>query len=206
MTNDDQHPVDPRSLDSGFFRFCPDCGSSLESVEIHGQLRPRCPLCSFVQWRNPGVGVAGIVTENEVVHLLGEQATRAGVEDPSWNPAPGEGRVLLVRRRASRHPGWCLPCGWVEHDEEIRSALVRELREETGLEVLPGPVFAVHSNFHDRDRQSVGIWFRVTPVGGTLCPGDDADRIGFFRPDRVSAPLAFPTDRLVLTAIASSGP
>ncbi len=204
MTHDHQDPVHPRSFDTGFFRFCPDCGTSLERVEIHGRLRPRCPVCGFVQWRNPGVGVAGIVTESEVVQFLGEQAVRAGVEDPSWEPAPGEGRVLLVRRRASRHPGWCLPCGWVEYDEEIRSALVRELHEETGLEVSPGPVFAVHSNFHDRVRQSVGTWFSVVPVGGTLHPGDDADRIGFFRPDRVAVPLAFPTDRLVLAAIASS--
>jgi len=200
------HPTSdqPRSADTGQFRFCPDCGTTLEQVEIHDRVRPRCPACGFVQWRNPGVGVAGIVTEDDVLRLLGTPAMRVGVGDPAWEPLPGAGRVLLVHRRASRHPGWCLPCGWVEYDEEIRTALTRELREETGLEVRPGPIFAVHSNFHDPARRSVGVWFRADPVGGVLRAGDDADRIGFFHPDRVSVPLAFPTDRLVLAEISDA--
>lgn len=200
----------PRSTEAGFFRFCPDCTTPLVRVEIHGRVRPRCPACRFVQWRSPGVGVAGIITEDDVVRLLGVPAVRVGVGDPTWEPLParternGPGRVLLVHRRASRHTGWCLPCGWVEYDEEIREALEREMREETGLEIRPGAVFAVHSNFHEPDRQSVGIWFRCRPVGGVLEAGDDADRICFVQPDGVEVPLAFPTDRMVLASLASA--
>jgi ADP-ribose pyrophosphatase YjhB (NUDIX family) len=205
----ESHPQ-PLSTEAGLFRFCPDCATPLVRVELHGRVRPRCPACGFIQWRNPGVGVAGIVTEDDVVLLLGVPAMRFGLEDPSWEPPfartdpLGPSRVLLVRRRAGRHAGWCLPCGWVEYDEEIRSALSREMREETGLEIRPGKVFAVHSNFHEPDRQSVGIWFRCLPVGGVLEAGDDADRICFARPDCVEVPLAFPTDRLVLAGLASS--
>lgn len=252
MTHDPTDPgphVDqplPRSTEAGLFRFCPDCATPLVRVERRGRVRPRCPSCGFTQWRNPGVGVAGIVTEDDVVRLLGVPAVRLGLEDPAWEPQPtaadrGEfgddgvvigrgmigpgmtggamtgggpiglgtagrdlvGRVLLVRRRARRPHGWCLPCGWVEYDEEIRTALRREMREETGLDVHPGELFAVHSNFHDPGRQSVGIWFRCLPVGGVLQAGDDADRICFVRPDSVEVPLAFPTDRLVLAKLAS---
>jgi 8-oxo-dGTP diphosphatase len=199
----------PRSTEVGLFRFCPDCATPLVRVELHGRVRPQCPACGFVQWRNPGVGVAGIIAEDEVVHLLGVAAVRTGLRDPEWEPGPartatGEpGRVLLVRRRADRHPGWCLPCGWVEYDEEIREALRREMREETGLDVRPGEIFAVYTNFHEPDRQSVGIWFCCLPVGGVLEAGDDADRLCLAQPGQIEVPLAFPTDRLVLASLAS---
>lgn len=52
----------------------------------------------------------------------------------------------------------------------------------------------------------VGMWFRAVPQGGMPRAGDDADRIGFFHPDRIAVPLAFPTDRVVLTALLSVGP
>jgi ADP-ribose pyrophosphatase YjhB (NUDIX family) len=159
-----------------------------------------------VQFRTPGSGVAGIAWEDEIVNLLGVEAVRAGLEDATWEPAREERRVLLVRRRGGRHPGWCIPCGWVEYDEEIRSALVREMQEETGLEVTTGALFAVHSNFHEPGRQSVGTWFAVTPVGGCLRAGDDADRLRFCPPGRVDVPLAFPTDVKVLGALAGGPP
>ena len=44
-------------------------------------------------------------------------------------------RVLLARRALTFRGRYCFPCGYVEFDEEIREALVRETREETGLEV-----------------------------------------------------------------------
>jgi 8-oxo-dGTP diphosphatase len=107
---------------------------------------------------------------------------------------------LLARRAASAtYPGtWCFPCGYVEFDEEIREALIREVEEEVGLQVRPGGILAVHSNFHDPDRQSVGVWYDLEVTGGVLRPGDDVDRLGLFPLGAVPVPLAFPTDRRVL--------
>lgn len=48
-------------------------------------------------------------------------------------------KVLLIRRK--RRPGmglWALPGGFVEQDEPVLDAAVRELHEETGLDVTPG--------------------------------------------------------------------
>lgn len=48
-------------------------------------------------------------------------------------------KVLLIRRK--RRPGmglWALPGGFVEQDEPVLDAAVRELHEETGLHVTPG--------------------------------------------------------------------
>ncbi|MFO7537286.1 MAG: NUDIX hydrolase N-terminal domain-containing protein [Chloroflexota bacterium] len=45
-----------------------------------------------------------------------------------------QGEILLMERVDGS--GWCLPCGWVEVGERPIDAAVREVREETGLEVV----------------------------------------------------------------------
>ena len=77
----------------------------------------------------------------------------------------------------------------------------RECREETGLIVTVGAVLAVHSNCHDPERLTVGIWFAGDVVGGELAPGDDLDRAAFFPLIAPPEPLAFPTDRRVLAEL-----
>jgi ADP-ribose pyrophosphatase YjhB (NUDIX family) len=122
------------------------------------------------------------------------------------NPAVGvavvllddQQRVLLARRSRSYAGLWCIPCGYVEWDEDVRDAAIREIAEETGLDVQLGEVFAVHSNFHDVNQHTVGIWFRGTVLGGELAPADDVDLVGFYHVDDLPGELAFPTDELVI--------
>ncbi len=87
-----------------------------------------------------------------------------------------EGRLLLIRRGHAPSAGlWSLPGGRVEPGESAEDATVREVAEETGLEIeivreigaidIPtgtGEVYAVR-DFDCRVR------------GGTLAAGDDAD-------------------------------
>jgi ADP-ribose pyrophosphatase YjhB (NUDIX family) len=110
----------------------------------------------------------------------------------------GEGRVLLARRARSYAGEWCIPCGYVEWDEDVRFAAVRELEEETGLVVELDEVLAVHSNFHDAEQHTVGIWFRGRAIGGALQAADDVDAVGFHSLDELPGRLAFPTDELVI--------
>ena len=156
------------------FPFCPKCGAGLGRRSIHGIDRLVCPDCAFVFWQNPAVGVAVILLDDR-------------------------GRVLLGRRsRGAFRGAWCIPCGYVEYDEDVREAARREFREETGIEVVLGEVFAVHSNFHDPAMHTVGVWFRGRAAGGEPRADDDLDRVRYFALDRLPEALAFPTDRIVL--------
>jgi ADP-ribose pyrophosphatase YjhB (NUDIX family) len=140
---------------------------------IHDYERMVCPACTFIFWQNPVVGVAVIVIDND--------------------------RIILGRRARGPYRGaWCIPCGYVEYDEDVRNAAQREFREETGLAVEVGDVYAVHSNFHNPDMHSVGIWFRGIVIGGALQAADDLDEIAYVPLNSLPDNLAFPTDRLVL--------
>ena len=131
-----------------------------------------------MHFRNPAVGVAVVVMDEA-------------------------GRVLLGRRSAGGNVGeWCIPCGYVEWGEDIREAARREFGEETGLDVSIGEVCAVHSNFHNANALTVGVWFWGLIVGGEVRAADDLDEVGWFAPDAPPEPLAFPTDQMVLDDLA----
>jgi len=158
------------------YRFCPCCGGRLAPEVRNDRPRLVCRDCRQILYVNPAVGVAVLVRRGE--------------------------EILWGRRGSGPYAGhWCIPCGYVEWGEDVRAAAVREFQEETGLSVDIGPIVSVHSNFHDPERLTVGLWFAGRVVGGTIKPGDDLDRVGFFGLSSPPAPLAFPTDEMVLAEL-----
>ena len=101
-----------------------------------------------------------------------------------------DGGIVLVRRKHPP-PGWALPGGFVEAGESAATAARRELREETGLDVLLVEQFHVYS---DPGRDPRGPTLSVVFIGrasGTPVGADDAAEARVFPLDALPAPLAF---------------
>ena len=60
-----------------------------------------------------------------------------------------DGRALIIKRAHEPRRGeWSIPGGTVELGEPLADAVRRELREETGLEVIVGPVIEMFDRIH----------------------------------------------------------
>jgi 8-oxo-dGTP diphosphatase len=111
------------------------------------------------------------------------------------------GRVLLVRRGNPPFRGfWALPGGFVELRETVEEALVRELREETGLSGHPLKVVGVYSG-PDRDprKPTTTVAFLVGGRGGSPAAHDDAAAAAWVRLSE-ARPLAFDHERILADA------
>ncbi len=94
--------------------------------------------------------------------------------------------VLLVERGRPPLAGcWSLPGGVVETGERLEDALVREVFEETGLEVKAGAIATVFERIMPDasgacEYHYVLIDFFCAITGGELRPGDDSTNVGWF--------------------------
>ena len=88
------------------------------------------------------------------------------------------GEVLLVRRADDGR--WAMPGGWVDPGETPEQAVVREVAEETGLQVSAPRL--VHT---ERRPRSVHYTFRCRLDGGRLQTSEESHEVAFRAPDQV---------------------
>lgn len=154
--------------------FCHRCGNRMSTTYISGRKRLTCTDCGFIHYQNPVPG-AGVLVEID-------------------------GGVVLIRRGHSPYKGkWALPAGFIEADESIEEAAIRECKEETNLEVELIDMFGVDSFPEGSTQSGIIIFYRARPISGKLAPGDDAVEVKIFTPENLPLDLAFRTHRDVLT-------
>jgi 8-oxo-dGTP diphosphatase len=112
-------------------------------------------------------------------------------------------RLLLIRRKRPPFKAWyALPGGFVDYGETVEAAVMRELREETGLKARALELIGVYSD-PKRDPRghivSVAFLVRVAP-GTSPSAGDDAAAATFVDNWR-GQKLAFDHDKIVTDAL-----
>lgn len=100
-------------------------------------------------------------------------------------------KILLTRR--SDNGRWCLPGGQMERGESLAETCIREVEEETGLQVQIKRLIGVYSTPHrlleyaDGNRyQLVSCSFEVELLGSTLTLSDETIEFGYFSTAAIS--------------------
>lgn len=111
-------------------------------------------------------------------------------------------RVVLIRRLNPPFKGsWALPGGFVDLDETVERAVVREVLEETGLKTKVVRLVGVYSNpRRDPRRHTISICFLCSRIGGRLKSGSNSKDVGWFRLDSLPK-LAFDHSKIINDAV-----
>ena len=114
-------------------------------------------------------------------------------------------RVLLIKRGQEPFKGkWAFPGGFVEMDEELESAVARELQEETGLTgVRLEQLYTFGTCGRDpRGRQITIVFTGIAENAfGKIRAGDDAEKAEWFDIDNLPADIAFDHNKVVDFAV-----
>lgn len=97
-----------------------------------------------------------------------------------------EGRILLVRSATGRK-GWSLPGGGIERGESPTDALRREVTEESGYRIDPGPLLGIYSTpFKD----NLVLTFEASIVGrGKWAPNSEISEYGWYAAAALPEPI-----------------
>ena len=179
MTDDDRGP-DARSTEiasgagvppwfAASLNFCSRCGGPLNFGFVDGENRERlaCSSCGFVAYVNPRLVVSTI-------------------------PVTEDGRVVLLRRGIEPGKGWwAQPGGFLEVDETVTEAAIRETFEETGLVVKLGEIIGLYTRL---EAAVVVLAFEAQVLSGEFRTNPEALEIEAFAPEDIPWPkIAFST-------------
>jgi ADP-ribose pyrophosphatase YjhB (NUDIX family) len=149
------------------FEYCASCGSAL------GLDAPcSCPACGAEFWANAKPCAGALVVR--------------------------EGRLLLVRRTIEPWNGrWDIPGGFSEEREHPEETARRELREETGLEIVVDDLLGIWLDRYGAQEPpevTLNIYYLAHLVRPDAEPSTSGEvsEVAWFAPDALPAPVAFP--------------
>ncbi len=145
---------------SATLNYCSRCGAELAIASLPEESRDRlaCAACGYIAYINPRLVVTTL-------------------------PVTADGALLLLRRGIEPGRGWwAQPGGFLEVDETVSEAAVRETLEETGLLVEPGGIVGLYSRL---EAAVVVVAFEATMIGGEARPTPEALEVRAFAPTEI---------------------
>ncbi|HJT57325.1 MAG TPA: NUDIX domain-containing protein [Ktedonobacteraceae bacterium] len=155
------------------FKYCPFCATPLIEKNVSNVLRPTCPACGFISFLEPK-----LVTVVVVGHA---------------------GKILLGRRNMNPALGkWTFFGGYVDRGEKVEDAAIREVKEETNLDVQLDTLLGLYS---EQDNPHVLVAYAASIINddtSSLAPQpDEISELAFFTLEELPE-LAFAFDMQIL--------
>jgi ADP-ribose pyrophosphatase YjhB (NUDIX family) len=159
------------------FRYCPQCATALTSRPERAGERPRptCPACGFIAYDNPKPAASVLVER--------------------------DGKVLLARRAYPPFRDyWDIPGGFLDGLEHPEAAALREVREETGLEVRLTHLLGIYMDtYGEAGEPTLNFFYTGESHDGETRAADDVTEVGWFGPAELPKRIAFACCRAALT-------
>ena len=155
------------------YTYCPRCATRLVEKYVYNAVRATCPQCGFILFLEPKLVAVVVIQHGETV-LLGRR-----------NMEPAQGM-------------WSFVSGYVDRGEKVEDAALREVKEETNLDVQLDELLGV---FSEQNNPHVVIAFRGSikenDISGLTAQLDEVSELAFFPLDYLPE-LAFSADKHIL--------
>ena len=140
-------------------RYCPQCSCEMVRKEVGGRERASCPnrYCGFVHWDNPVPVVGGIV---------------------EW-----DNQIILVRNVGWPENWYGLVTGFLEAGEMPEEAIVREVKEEIGVDATIESYIGMYEFY--RKNQLLIIYHLRAHSGDVVTPEDEIADYKWVQIDKV---------------------
>lgn len=155
------------------YKYCSICGCKLKQ-DKRGHLA--CTRCPFVNYQNPRSTVTALVRRR--------------------------GKLLLTKRARPPYQGWWdLPGGFMNKNETPASAVVRELREETGLKISLKKIFGIYPGTYPSKFDPfyvLSIVYLAASGSGKLLARDDVVESRWFGRRELPGKIAFDSNQKII--------
>ena len=158
-----------------YLEYCSNCGLKNKNGYIDGNIRFHCSECKTIHYENPKP-TATLICPNGNSILLGKRA---------YSPGKGE---------------WGLPGGFMELNETLEQAAIRELKEETNLKGKVNHILGTCSHYGSvfGDVLLIGLIVDLQNDLSLMKAGDDVSELQFFNINKLPK-LAFECHRKIVS-------
>jgi len=165
------------------FNYCPKCGQSYNN-KIN-QYEYKCVFCEFIFYNNPKPVVNGIILK------------------------PDDNAFLLIQRAKEPFKNyWGLPGGFISYEEDPKAALLRELKEELGIETRIRKILGTFNEIYLNKGKKNEIYSTITIVYLTqlsnkpkMIFSEEVKQAEFFTINNIPKNIAFKNQKKFLNEI-----